>query len=175
MSISRKKTIIGIGIILLIVVIGIFVSNYFIRHKIESQFKNLPRHLKLSYDNISVNSLLGNIDVEKLTLQIFGKTTKQRNTFLQLKTLSIKDIDYWDLLINDLIDIESITIDNAHISYTYNPLVEQESYRDNIMGELKESIAIGTFQINITEIFINQFEEDSLILKMKNFNFAIAS
>jgi len=173
MNKKQKKWFLVISIVLLIFLAGIFAANQIIKNKIQTKIAQLPDHIKLTYGDISVNSLFGNFIIENPELEVLGKTTNKQNMALKLERISINDIGYWDYLVNDEITIDKIILKEAIVNYKHNPLVENESYDKATYESLKKNLSIRKIVITNSDIYMSDYETDSTLLKTEKLNFEI--
>lgn len=166
-----KIVLISLGVILLFGIIGAIVAQKLLTSKIENFLSNdLPENLKLKYEHLDFSLINGNLTIDNLKLTNFGKHTDTINITVQTKKVVIDGISYWGYLVNDEINLKKISIDQPDIEFFYNKLIKSKDYASSKPKGIKHNIHIGKFQIDNSSFSMFNVENDSLMLKLKNFN-----
>ena len=168
-----KKAIIVIAIVAIVTVLLSFLANSFIEQKIGEELQNVSESTKIEYTSINANIWTGHVEVESPTILVSGETTNKTILDTKLKSIEINDVDYWDLLFNDKITIESLVIDELVAKYKHNSVVKNEDYHSSFLDKIKQIIHAEKITINKADILITDYDNDSLILSIPNFNFEV--
>ncbi|MGJ8549966.1 hypothetical protein [Winogradskyella wichelsiae] len=170
---THKKAIIVIAIIVIVTVLLSFLANSFIEQKIGEELQNVSESTKIEYTSINANIWTGHVEVESPTILVSGETTNKTILDAKLKSIKINDIGYWDLLFNDKITIESLVIDELVAKYKHNSVVKNEDYQSSFLDKIKQVIHAEKIAINKADVLITNYESDSIILSIPNFNFEV--
>lgn len=166
-----KIILITIGVILLLGVIGAMVVQKMMTSKIEKFLSNdLPENLKLDYEHLDFSLINGNLTIDTINFTNFEKNTDSIIITVQTKHVVIDGISYWDYLVNDEINLQKIIIDQPDIQLFYHKAVKSKDSTPSKTKSLKQNIHVGTFQIDNSSFSMFNVENDSLMLKLKNFN-----
>jgi hypothetical protein len=168
-----KKAIIVIAIVAIVTVLLSFLANSFIEQKIGEELQNVSESTKIEYTSINANIWTGHVEVESPTILVSGETTNKTILDTKLKSIEINNVDYWDLLFNDKITIESLVIDELVAKYKHNSVVKNEDYHSSFLDKIKQIIHAEKITINKADILITDYDNDSLILSIPNFNFEV--
>ncbi len=95
---KRKRILLIItGIIVVIILILSFYANSIVKTKIEALIKDkMPAHIETTYKDIKVNVLGGTVTVKEPILFTKVKDSSLIHTQLEMKSLVIGNISYWD-------------------------------------------------------------------------------
>lgn len=166
-----KIILISLGGILLLAIIGGIVAQKVLTSKIENFLSNdLPENLQLDYEQLDFSLINGNLIIDNVKLSNYGKHTDTVNLKVQMKQVIIDGVSYWDYLVHDQINLDKISIDQPDVEFFYNKLIKSEDYTPSEPNKLKNDIHIGEFQIENSSFSMFNVEDDSLMLKLKNFN-----
>ncbi len=166
-----KITLISLGALVLIGIIGIIVMQNVMTNKIENFLSNgLPENLELKYDQFDFSFIGGNFSIENPKLTSYGKNTDSIIMTVLTKEVVIDGISYWDYMFNDEVNLNTIIIKKADIHFSYNKVIKSESYTSTKPKNLKQTIHIDKFQIDNSSFSMVNIENDSLMLELTNFN-----
>ncbi|WP_179315403.1 hypothetical protein [Winogradskyella undariae] len=168
-----KKAIIVIAIVVIVTVLLSFLANSFIEQKIGEQLHNVSESTKIEYTSINANIWTGHVEVESPTILVSEETTNKTILDAKLKSIEINDVGYWDLLFNDKITIESLVIDELIAKYKHNSVVKNENYQSSFLDKIKQIIHAEKIAITKADVLITNYESDSIILSIPNFNFEV--
>ena len=107
------QILIGVVCFLLIALLGL---HFYGKHMISDIIsKKTPKNLELTYDDLDLNILLGNIDFNNLKLKSLNLDTKKTEAEIHIKTLQIKDVAYWSLFKNKQLNTDAINVKNGDV------------------------------------------------------------
>ena len=107
------QILIGVVCFLLIALLGL---HFYGKHMISNIIsKKIPKNLELTYDDLDLNILLGNIDFNNLKLKSLNLDTKKTEAEIHIKTLQIKDVGYWSLFKNKQLNTDAINVKNGDV------------------------------------------------------------
>ncbi|MEH6406801.1 MAG: hypothetical protein V7767_05925 [Leeuwenhoekiella sp.] len=170
-----RKIIISISVFILIMIIAVISLNYYFKNKIEAFLaSDLPPNVNLTYNNINVETLRGNISMKGVTLILSNNPDSLPHTTLTIDKLSLIDADYWDYLVNNTIHFRSIEIKNNAITHRKYKKKDSTQKSSSESPALSKSILIDNFKVEKTEITILDGSNDSTLLRTPNISFAIS-
>ncbi len=169
-----KKTGIILLILIVVVIVITIISNLVIKNKIENALADLPDSIKVTYTDIEVSIWSGSVNLNSPKISVKGETTNKNIIQVDLKSLEVKDLGYWDYLMNDEISIDAIIVNEMVAKYQYNPKVEKESYNSNTVENLKKSINVKNIKINNSNILVSDFKTDSTLLSIPTWSFELS-
>src|SRR5690606_12859469 len=170
----RKGFIISLSVAI-VFVIGVLLLNFFVKNKLKNSISHLSETVKITYQDINVNTLTGSVALISPKILIYGKTTHDINAKLELKKVSVSNLSYWDYLFNDKISIENILLSDPKAIYYHNDLVTLKSSRNSYKESFKKNIDIETFEIVNGNIEIFNVSNDSLMLKSEEINLKVTA
>lgn len=169
---SRNKKILGVAIaIVFLVVVLPFILNIVIERKIINKLKELPEHILFRHTAIEADVFSGDLRLFSPYILIKGKTTDTILFDADFQDIYIKDLGYWDYLVNDKISLDAIILDQPVIKYRHNSKVKNKSYNQGLLKNLETEITVGKIAINNADILMVDIEKDSTILAVSDFNF----
>ncbi len=168
-----KKSIIILISILGLIIVCFFGVNYKIKTEIDYAINDLPGHIKFEYDEISINSFFGNLNMEMPMLTIYDKNTDVISGLFKTETIQIDDIGYWDILFNDNISMDKVFLNQLHVTYYHNKSVNNDAYKRSLNNSLKKSFKIGVLKIISGDIEVISHQTDSLLLKTSDLNLVV--
>ncbi len=171
---SGKKWLkIGLGIIFGIFIL-LFVAQWFVKNKLTNYLENdLPKTMNVSYSNLSVNIFSGSLQVDELMFSRVGETTNDTLLTLKLNQLLVKDVRYWNYLVNNTIHISNIQLESPDVLYNHNPKVQKSAYKLETNKPFNKIVKLDDFNIENGNILINDVETDSLMLEIENMRFSL--
>lgn len=170
MSKPLKIVVIVILSLLVLGVLGVFISNAVIKSKIENLLQNsLPETLEIQYGDIDVSTWNGRVVLVSPKLKNFGAKTGSKNAWLEMDSLMVDGFGLWDYLVHKKIKIESIQLRQPKLTYFHNPLVDKKEYKYSKLEHLQYVIQINRVNIQKGDLTVRNFDTDSLMLKTENF------
>ncbi|MUU78429.1 hypothetical protein [Winogradskyella endarachnes] len=170
---KHKKTLINLSVIILVAIVVTLWGNYAVERQIKKVLQGLPKTIQLQYTSIKANIWTGNVAIKLPQLSVIGEITDQPILNAELKTIEIKDIGYYDFLINDQISINYLILDQLVVNYKYNPKVKRSSYNKGILEKLKQIIHVEKVDFNNADVLVLNSETDSTLLSLPKFNFEL--
>lgn len=165
-----KTTLIIIGSLLLLGIVGILFSDSFINKKVENFLKSgLPETVQIEYDDIEINSWNGSVMLVNPKITNFAKITKEVNSKVVMETLMIDDFGYWDYFFNDKIVVGSIQLRKPQLMYFHNKSIEKKNHKYSKLEQLKQDITVHRINIQEGQLEVYDLETDSLLMKTENF------
>lgn len=158
--------ILSLGAVFIIATISV---NYIIKNKIENFIETrLPENIQQSYKDLTVQTFEGSVIISDASVILSSKMDTIKHTFIQVKTLKISDISYWDYLMNDKIHIKTISLETPKIAYHKDKLKpSQDTVRKPLLN-LYKPVFIDKVEIKNANFAMYEKDKDSTILLAKN-------
>jgi hypothetical protein len=170
---KRRRIIISIAIVLGVVLVMTLIANRYVKGQINTALQDLPKSIKIDYNSIRVNVWTGNLEMKAPKITILGNTTSKSILHAQLKTIEIKDISYYDFLVNDEVTVDKIILDQLVAKYKHNAHVNKDEYSKGVLDKLNQIINVETVKINNADILVSSLESDSTLLSIPKLNFEL--
>ncbi|EGV42733.2 hypothetical protein BZARG_2531 [Bizionia argentinensis JUB59] len=155
-------------------VVLLFAFQWIMKSKLEDYIENeLPDTLIVTYSDLSLNIFSGSLEVNKIELSKIGETTKETLATLKLDQLRVKNVGYWNYLVNNTIRVSNIQLDNPDVLYNHNAKIQKAAYKPDSNKSFDKIIKVDGFKINNGNIKIMDVEADSLMLQVENTNFSL--
>ncbi|WP_299107823.1 hypothetical protein [uncultured Winogradskyella sp.] len=168
-----NRILISITIVFAITLLTTLITNRFIEDKIETAIKDLPKSIKLDYADVNFNIWTGNLELKFPQLTVLGKTTDKTILNAKLNVIEIKDVSYYDYLVNNEVTIDEIVLDQLVVKYKHNPKVKNDQYSKGILDNLKQIIKVDKIVINNADVLVLNSDTDSTLLSIPTFNFEL--
>jgi len=162
----------------LIAVIGLVLVIAVLQWRAEFMVKDflnrkLPKHLSLSYDDLNINIIKGNIYFENLSLEISNRDSISIHSSFKAKSLHIEDFGYTQFFFNNTIDIELFELQEPDLSYyPYKYTPAKKSKKQGVVNLLK-TIIIRRIALNQGSLLVMKDTKDSIALALKNYDFEL--
>ena len=165
MSHKRKKIGSAIAIVLVLFIIGVFITKAIAKNKLEDYISNLPQHISFQYDNSDISILSGSVTIKNPSLSIKGQTTGKVNTVITMSSFAIEGVSYWNYMVNNNFAINTIHFSNPKIKYYHNKKVNTEEEGQSIFDNLKHPLTVD--QVAMDNAFFEMYnvQNDSLVAK----------
>lgn len=177
MTISKKKIYV-IVLVIIFLMLGCFLLQWWAKNQIENLLsKKLPSQISLNYSDLDINILMGNVSLYNSTLHMRGIDLVQNHTLLELKSLHLKGVGYWDLMFNETISINHIQLENPKIKhYPYIRKASKESKKPEIKKEEDGFKFLKFDELTITEGSIHVMKQgrDSVKTSVLSYNLKIS-
>jgi len=170
MTLKTKKTVLIIILSLIMLIIGYFIAKNIILSKVENYVSNLPEHIQLQYKSIDLDLLGGDFKIEAPLLTVKGKTTEKINTQIELKTVKVEGVSYWNYWKNNTIDIKNIDVKSPKITHFYNKVVSSKDFNAQINNQVKIPVNIEGFLVENATIEIFDFNTENVLFKSEYLN-----
>lgn len=170
---KRHKVASVLLVLALVGIVGVLVADWQVEKKIEKALSQLPPHIKLSYSDLDVNIILGNVVLKSSKWEIFGKTTGELIAQGHIESISIEGLSYWDCLFNDKISIETLLIHNPVAKYIKNDKVNQADFKQEMLGETTQNIRVEQILIKKADVLVVKRANDSLVFSSPDFNLKV--
>ncbi|WP_158850339.1 DUF748 domain-containing protein [Algibacter sp. L1A34] len=133
-----------------ILLIGILGVQLYGKHLISNLVsKQLPDNLELTYEDLDLDILFGNMEFNSMKLKFFSLKTKKTEAEITIETLKIKDVAYWLLLNKKQFNTDAVNVGNADVI-----VFKKDS------DSIKCSVENVSFELS-------KFKTDSLLLQNK--------
>ena len=170
---GKKWLKIGLGI-LIGVFIMLFIAQWYIKNKLTSYIENdLPKTMKVSYSDLSVNIFSGSLEVNELQFFRIGQTTNDTLMQLKLHQLLVKNVGYWSYLVKNTIHVSEVALENPTVYYNHNPKVQKSAYKSESNNSFEKTVIVDGFNMENGYINMYNLETDSLMLHVKNTYFSL--
>lgn len=170
---KHKKIGITIAVIGLVFVLFTIIANYVLKQKLTNAINGLPDTVKVDYADLDIGIWSGNLEISSPNIVVYGETTQKTLLNLTLKTITIKDIGYWDYLFNDKISVSAILADQLVAQYSHNPNVKNKSYERGFLDNIKPLVQVDKIAVTNADVLVTNYQTDSLLLSLPKFNFEI--
>lgn len=162
------------GLVVIILVIGFLITHIVLKSKIENALATkLPETVKLTYGEISLNLLQGQISLSNIQLTNYGKTTKKPNLDIKLEQFAINGFGYWNFLTNNSILLDVVSLKTPKITYYHNSNISKEAYKVSGKQSFNKPIEVKELLLNEGFIKIVNSETDSLKLQMEDLDISL--
>ena len=154
----KKSNLFKISIAIVVLgLLSLLCAHSFVKYKIKQHLQeNLPQHLNINYNSISLNLLVGNVSLDKIVFKEFSTNNKAK-TVVKADKIAVKNIGYIPLLFHNKISLGKLEIDNPELTY-YTGLETHLKHKKE--GALENIISIDEFKsTNGNIIFLNDKEE----------------
>lgn len=169
----NKKKWLWLFAVFMLGVAALFAVNYIATSKVENYLRQLPKHIELNYQALSVNVLTGHIHINSPKLKVFGKTTKKLNANIEFSTVEIKGASTWGYVINKSISIDKILFEAPNIVYRYNDKIKNENYSSFWDSGINKPFSIKSLEVSDGNIKILDAANDSLMMQTKHVHFKV--
>lgn len=134
--------------------------------------KNLPKHLDVKYGELNVNVFSGNIDFQKVSVQIKTKDSNIIEMSGEIDKIAIKSISYLQYLFYNDFALSEIALKAPKIQYYVS-----DKNRDSTSNRsIPKDLDITVKELKIQNGFLNiwQKNNDSLLLSLGSFNVKVS-
>ncbi len=170
---GKKWLKIGLGIIIGFFIL-LFVVQWFVQNRLTSFLENeLPKTMSVTYSDLRVNIFTGSLEVDALKFSRIGETTNDTLLTLKLKQLLVKDVGYWNYIMNNTIHVSDLKLESPHVVYNHNPKVQKSAYKSKSNKPFNKIVKLDDFNIENGSIQIQDVSTDSLMLQVKNTQFSL--
>lgn len=157
--------------IVILAVIAVPVSNYFVKLKIEKALQNLPEHVNVIKQDISVDVVSGTVEFKDIVIGFKNKVTKEAELNLSLKTILIDDINYIDFIISNVLNIEALVLNEPKIIYYKTG--KKKKPTDKYVASESPEININSVKISDGIAQVLDLKTDSLLFEIKKFKLSL--
>ncbi|MEO6346417.1 MAG: hypothetical protein ABIO60_00775 [Aquaticitalea sp.] len=165
-----KITLIVLFSIVVLAIVGVFVSNAIVKSKIEKFLNNsLPQSVEVTYTDIDVSTISGRVAIINPKIKNFGKTLEKVNSTLEMDTLIVDGFGYWDYWTKDKITVSSIQLRQPKMNYYHTPPIDKKKYSYSKLEHLTQNITVNRVNVQNGQLVIREMQTDSLLLKTENF------
>ncbi|QCE42356.1 hypothetical protein [Psychroserpens sp. NJDZ02] len=168
---KRKKIGIEIAIVLVLFIVGVFITKAIAKNKLEDYVSNLPEHISFQYDNSDISILSGSVTIKNPSLSLKGQTTGKVNTVITMSSFAIEGFSYWNYMVNNNLAIDAIHFSDPKIKYYHNTKGNTEAEGQSIFDNLKHPLTVD--QIRLDNAFLEMYntQNDSLVAKAQKVDF----
>lgn len=174
MNISNKKTIRKLLIISFLIVFGFLLLQMWAKSFVEDfLMQKIPTPYVVTYSELDINLLFGNIILNNPSVKIEHKDAPDYKTNLELESLQINGIGYWNLLFNEHISISNVQLIAPKL--TYYPK-KQEVLKSNDTQTSKNAlkvIRVKEFNILNGDINVMGQNTDSIAFSVSSYDLTI--
>jgi len=172
---TKKKTfrniilglliVLGVSVLALQLVAANQVSKFLDRKK--------PAHIKLSYSDIDVNLLKGQIHLKEVTMGFFNRDSAIRHTDVKMQDLTLTGLSYWQFLTNNTIGAEELNLNNPEVNYYSQRRVKPEDKEPKGVVNLLKTIQLEKLSVVDGQFIMFKNGQDSLQIKAPKINISI--
>ncbi|OBQ54187.1 hypothetical protein JJL45_10160 [Tamlana sp. s12] len=153
--------------IVILAVIAVPVSNYFVKLKIEKALHNLPEHINVNTEDIHVDVVSGTVEFKDVLISVLNKTTQEKSIKLNLSNILIEDIDYIEFVFYNKVSIEALEIDAPKV--TYYKAGKQKKPTSAYEASETPEVVIKNVKITNGAAQVLSLQNDSLLFDIKSF------
>ncbi|WP_147677827.1 hypothetical protein [Algibacter pacificus] len=143
-----------IGILIGCIIIGFFfLQNRFKNEIVNGIETKLPPNIKLDYAKINTSILAGNIQLYRVSIQLFN-SNKDLISQIKMDKFMVSGLSFWHFLMYDTIALDAIVLENPNLQHYRNLLkqLQQKNVTDNNQFDKnivvdKISIINGSFKL----------------------------
>ncbi|WP_425629681.1 DUF748 domain-containing protein [Cellulophaga lytica] len=145
---KKKSNILKITIATIVLCLTALLGTYlYAKHTITQHLQyNLPPHIKISYNSININILLGNITLNNIVFKELTKDSSKIKTLLKAQKIAVKNIGYTNLLIHKKLGANKLTIYNPKLTHNTQLNTVEKSNKTKKHGILAKPITIAEFK-----------------------------
>lgn len=111
---STKKIIIGTVVVTVIILIAL---QFIAKSKLDDYLHNeLPVFVELSYDNLSLNILLGSVSIDRAKISLYNSDGIVYG-HLQAKKLAVNNFSLWDYVFNKKYSVKEVIATDPNFNY----------------------------------------------------------
>lgn len=158
-------------ILALLVVVAVVVANNIIKTKIEHALQNdLPKTIRVEYDDLSVSFINGSIYFDQPFLQVHNLNDTLVAS-VKLDGVGLSGISFWDIIFKKKYSIEKLRIQKPEIVY-------QKHLKDTSRSKKDGKVFLGK-QLSIKELILEEaaisvYNHDSVYAFGRNLNFELS-
>ncbi|MHA7944671.1 hypothetical protein ACJOV8_016460 [Formosa sp. 3Alg 14/1] len=174
----KKPLTIVLLVICALCVVCLFFANTFVENKLKETLKTLPESVSFKYSDLHVNVFQGMLFVENPELELIEGVNKGVDLNIKLEDFKLKDVSYWEYVVNNTIHLDSIILLNAQISYVRSKQKNKdttnskESSKSGGLQDFNKIVKIDRFDLNHATVTLFKASKDSVFLKSDNVNIA---
>lgn len=145
---KKKSNILKITIATIVLCLTALLGTYlYAKHTITQHLQyNLPPHIKVSYNSININILLGNITLNNIVFKELTKDSSKIKTLLKAQKIAVKNIGYTNLLIHKKLGANKLIIYNPKLTHNTQLNTVEKSNKTKKYGILAKPITIAEFK-----------------------------
>ena len=133
----------------------------------------LPSHMQLEYKLIDVNVLTGTAKFKTIDFRVRAVDSLKQVTRLQIGSLEVIGLGYWQFLFNKKIALKSLNIEKPILkSYLKEKQTDTSQTDSNKIGLLKQ-IYIDEINVANGDVTLLKSDNDSLAMKLDSVNIKI--
>lgn len=151
---------------LVIIGVGYVAAEWIMKREIVDFLnRKVPNHIDLSYDNLSINLLKGNLEFEKVTVVSLGRQTSSCEIKVSADALSINGFSYWKILFQKSVFLKTLTLSNPHLVFKTCPnnKEDKDAPKSNPINLLKQ-IFVGELIFDSGKVEILSSNDDTELL-----------
>ncbi|AUS06615.1 hypothetical protein [Pseudotamlana carrageenivorans] len=159
-----------LGLLVFIVILALVavpVSNYFVKLKIEKALQNLPKHVDVCTKGILVDVVSGTLEFQDVLISVSDESSLEKVLKLNLKSILIEDIAYLEFVFKNKVRIEELAVDAPKIKY-YKAGKQKKPTKAYEIPESPE-VTIKNVQITNGAAQVLSLQNDSLLFDIKMF------
>ncbi|MCK0155840.1 hypothetical protein MWU65_01530 [Cellulophaga sp. F20128] len=124
----KNKTLKLIALAVSVFFILFITLQWVVKKRIENFIdKKTPSHLQISYTNLRLNLASGNLVVDSIKVAFFNRDSLAKQAELKLDQLTVKDIGYFNLLLDNTISLQQLIVNKPRLKFE----VSKETSRSN--------------------------------------------
>ena len=170
-----KKIAIALGVVLLIILIGNWGINVYVNKKVPALIseKNKTPYL-IAYDTLEVAVWAGHIKAKGIRISprsAIKDTIKKQGIYAKIQSIEIEHFKLWDILFNDKIKANSITINAPELllyKKTEKAIDNAKSIGSEVVKPFQQIVAVSEIYLNRGNVKIIYAKNNKPILSAAN-------
>lgn len=163
--------------ILLYILLSLFVlavivaisADFYVESKIKTMLqKDLPKHLRFTYDDLRIKSLHGSLIFEKPHLTISNKEDHTEHTFILSEGLHITNFSYWNYIFKDEIHLDEIRLEKPSLVFYKDRVIKAKDSTSTRTESFKQKVLLDRLNLSDGTFTIIDKEKDSVFLYLQN-------
>ncbi|MGB5820286.1 MAG: hypothetical protein WBG90_12440 [Saonia sp.] len=135
--------------------------------------RKIPDHLKVSYSELNVNVVLGNVDFEQLSLKIFNRDTTLAHTVFKTEKLELQGLDYYQLFFQNTIKLDEFILQAPSLHYYSSKYYPAKTRSDKGFVNLLKTILVARLQVKNGSFHLMEKKEDSVKIAVDSYDFTL--
>ncbi|WP_159023988.1 hypothetical protein [Formosa sp. L2A11] len=163
-----------------------FFVNSIVERKLKETLKDLPESVHFSYSGLHVNVFQGVLFVENPELEVLSDVTNEVNLKVKLEDFKLKNVSYWQYVVNGTIHLDQVLLQDAQVSYikgrkksnsnamqTERTSASKSDQQSKSLKSFNKSIKIDTFNLSHALLTVYEGVSDSIFLKSESVNITL--
>lgn len=170
-----RKNILRIIFTLIVVILGlVLVVQSVAKSKLSNALNNqLPSHIHLDYEGLTVNVLSGSVRLSEIKLGLHAPDSLLAHTEIEMKALNLEGLGYTNLLFHNCISVQDLELIKPKIKHFPNRLASRTNSSPSEGQTLGQTIEVANFKIVEGDYHQMLQDPDSTQLEVAAFDLSI--